>query len=138
MTIHSKPYPRVAYLIDRFADWLKYRRELNEMRQMDRAEFDRVAADLEISPGDLDELVRRGPHAGDELPVLLKALGIDKAKLEKAQPLLVRDMERVCAVCGHKAECDRDIIAGTSSEHYGDYCPNAPTIAELEAAASQK
>ncbi len=133
MTTHSKPYPRVTALIDTFADWLKHRRELNEMRQMDRAEFDRIAADLEISPGDLDELVRRGPHASDELPVLLKALGIDEAKLENTQPLVLRDMERVCALCVHKAQCDRDLVAGTSAEHYKGYCANAPTIEELEA-----
>ncbi len=135
MTTHSKPYPRVTLLIDTFADWLKHRRELNEMRQMDRAEFDRIAADLEISPGDLDELVRRGPHASDELPVLLKALGISEAKLENTQPLVLRDMERVCALCTHKAECERDLMAGTSPDHYKRYCANAPTIEELEATA---
>jgi hypothetical protein len=29
--------------------------------------FDRIAADLAISPQDLDELVRSGAHAADEL-----------------------------------------------------------------------
>ena len=128
MTTQSKPYPRVEYLIDHFAGWLKHRRELNEMRQLDRSEFDRIAADLEVTPGDLDELVRRGPHAADELPVLLKALGIDAAALERTQPLVVRDMERVCAMCRHKAQCDRELIAGTAAEHFEGYCANAPTI----------
>ena len=40
---------RITYLIHTFADWLKHRRELNEIRQLDRGEFDRIAADLEIS-----------------------------------------------------------------------------------------
>src|SRR5215831_5285396 len=103
MTAQSSP--RITYLINTFADWLKHRRELNEIRQLDRAEFDRIAADLEISSGDLDELVRRGLHAADELPVLLKALGIDEAKLENTHPLVLRDMERVCTLCTHKGEC---------------------------------
>ena len=136
MTTQSKPYPRVEYLIDHFAGWLKHRRELNEMHQLDRSEFDRIAADLEVSPGDLDELVRRGPHAADELPVLLKALGIDEAALERTQPLVVRDMERVCAMCRHKAQCDRELTAGTAAAHYQGYCANAPTIATLEPTAS--
>ncbi len=128
------PYPRVEYLINHFAGWLKHRRELNEMRQLDRTDFNRIAADLEVSPADLDELVRRGPHASDELPVMLKALGIDEAALERTQPLVLRDMERVCALCSHKAQCDRDLVAGTAAEHYKGYCPNAPTIAaELQA-----
>jgi hypothetical protein len=135
MTTQSRPYPRVTALIETFADWLKHRRELNEIRQLDRAEFDRIAADLEISSGDLDELVRRGQHAADELPVLLKALGIDEAKLENTHPLVLRDMERVCALCAHKPECDRDLVAGTSADHYRGYCANASTIEELQASA---
>jgi hypothetical protein len=135
MTTQDHPYPRVEYLIDHFASWLKHRRELNEMRQLDRSDFDRIAADLEVSPGDLDELVRRGPHAADELPVLLKALGIDAVALERTQPLVVRDMERVCAMCRHKSQCDGDLIAGTAAEHYQDYCANAPTIEGLERTA---
>jgi hypothetical protein len=137
MTTQSKPYPRVEYLIDHFAGWLKHRRELNEMRQLDRADFNRIAADLEVSPDDLDELVRRGPHAADELPVLLKALGIDGTALERTQPLVVRDMERVCAMCRHKAQCDRELIAGTAAEHFQGYCANAPTIAGLERASAR-
>ena len=133
MTTQEHPYPRVEYLINHFADWLKHRRELNEMRQLDRTDFNRIAADLEVTPGDLDELVRRGPHASDELPVMLKALGIDEAALERTQPLVLRDMERVCALCRHKARCDHDLVAGTAAEHYQGYCPNAPTIkAELQ------
>jgi uncharacterized protein YjiS (DUF1127 family) len=126
MTTHSKPYPRVTSLIETFADWLKHRRELNEIRQLDRAELDRIAADLEISSGDLDELVRRGVHAADELPALLKSLGIDEAKLENTHPLVLRDMERVCSLCTHKR--DRDLIAGTAAAHYEEYCGNAGTI----------
>jgi len=136
MTTQSSPYPRVTALIDTFADWLKHRRELNEIRRLDRAEFDRIAADLDISPGDLDELVRRGLHAADELPVLLKALGIDEAKLATTEPLVLRDMERVCTLCQHKARCDRDLAAGISVVHYETYCPNAPTIGGLEKAAA--
>ena len=86
---------RITYLINTVADWLKHRRELNEIRQLDRFEFDRIAADLEISSSELEELVRCGLHAADELPLLLKALEIDEAALA-THPLVLRDMERVC------------------------------------------
>jgi transcriptional regulator with XRE-family HTH domain len=131
MTAHCKPYPRVEELMNTFSDWLRHRRELNEMRQMDRTDFDRIAGDLQVSPDELDELVRNGPHAADELPKLLQALGIDEAALASAQPLVLRDMERVCAMCRDKARCDRDLAAGTSAEHYHSYCLNAPTIDRL-------
>ncbi len=131
MSAHSEPYPAVEKLIDTFAAWLKHRRELNEMRQMDRTDFDHIANDLRVSSTDLDEMVRLGPHAADELPQMLKALGIDEAALARTQPLVLRDMERVCAYCKDKAHCHRDLAAGTAPEHYKEYCLNAPTIETL-------
>ena len=128
----AKPYARLELLIGTFADWLKHRRELNELHKLDGAEFARIASDLQISPDDLDTLVAKGPQAGDELGKLLQALGIDEASLARAQPLVRRDMERVCSLCGHKRECDRDLMAGASAQRYEGYCPNAPTIAGLD------
>jgi hypothetical protein len=40
------------------------------MRLMNRGDFDRIAADLGISPGDLDELVRRRHRSGIFLELL--------------------------------------------------------------------
>ena len=76
MSTASRPYPIVQDLIESFAAWLKHRREMNEMRQLDRADFDRIAQDLRIAPDDLEELVRHGKHAADELPKMLEQLGI--------------------------------------------------------------
>jgi transcriptional regulator with XRE-family HTH domain len=137
MTAQDKSYPAVEFLINTFGDWLKHRRELSEIRQMDRSDFDRIASDLRVSPTDLDELVRQGPHAADELPKLLKVLGIDEAALARTQPLVLRDMERVCALCHNKRQCDRDLAAGTSAEHYEGYCLNAPTIELLSQPVSK-
>ena len=46
MPAQTKPYPVVTLLIDTFANWLHHRRELNETRQMDRSDFDRIAGEL--------------------------------------------------------------------------------------------
>jgi hypothetical protein len=116
-----------------FSDWLKHRRELSEMRQLNTPEFDRIASDLRLSPADLQELVRHGPHAADELPKLLKALGVSEDDLARVEPMVLHDMERVCALCGQKRVCDRDLASGTSAEHYREYCLNAPTIEEFGA-----
>ena len=120
---------RVELLIDTFGDWLKHRRELNEMREMDAANFDRIAGELRMSSADLEALVRQGPHAADELPKMLKALGIDQEALARTEPLVLRDMERVCALCSHKRQCDRDLAAGTAAAHYEEILPpTRPTI----------
>ena len=99
MTTQSNPYPRVEFLIDTFADWLKHRRELNEMRGMDRGDFDRIADDLRVSPGDLDELVRRGPHAADELPQHARR------RSESTRPARRRLSRWCCATWSASARC---------------------------------
>lgn len=114
-----------------FSEWLNHRRELNEMRQLTPDEFGRIAHDLQISPADLNELVNQGPHAADELPKLLAALGINANDLARVEPMVLHDMERVCALCDHKRECDADLAAGTAAEHYREYCLNESTIAGL-------
>jgi hypothetical protein len=131
MTVQDQPHSVVERLTHTFSDWIKHRQELNEMRQLNASEFDRIASDLRVSPADLNELVRHGPHAADELPKLLKALGIDEADLARVEPLVLHDMERVCALCQHKRECDHDLAVGASAEHYREYCLNAPTIEQL-------
>ena len=131
MATQAKTYPIVENAIELFCDWLKHRQEMREIRDMNSGDFARIARDLSVSPAELDEVVRRGPHASDELPRLLKSLGIDEARLSRALPVLQRDMVRVCASCRQKGRCDHDLEAGTSARHYGHYCPNAPAIEEL-------
>jgi hypothetical protein len=104
---------------------------MREFRDMNSGEFVRIARDLCISPAELDAVVRQGPHAIDELPRLLTSLGIDEAAVSRTQPLLQRDMVRVCGSCGQKALCNHDLDAGTSAQHYEEYCPNTPAIDEL-------
>ena len=129
-----RSYPIVQDLIESFAGWLKHRRELSELRQLDRADFDRIANDLRIAPDDLEDLVRHGRHAADELPQMLRQLGIDSDRLQRAQPLLLRDMERVCSLCNHKGQCDRELADGTAAENYHGYCANASTLESLDRA----
>ena len=115
-----------------FGDWLKHRQEMRELRDMSSGDFARIARDLCVSPAGLDAVVRQGPHASDELPRLLKALGIDEATLSRTQPVLQRDMVRVCASCQQKALCNHNLDAGILAQRYEEYCPNASAINELD------
>jgi uncharacterized protein YjiS (DUF1127 family) len=131
MTVQENPYPIVSRMIDVFGEWLKHRRELRELREIDAANFGQIASDLRLSSADLEALVRQGPHAADELPKMLTALGIDQDDLARTEPLVLRDMERVCSLCNHKRQCDRDLAAGIAAAHYPEYCGNADTIEGL-------
>jgi len=129
VTTSSKPL--ASRLIESFGEWLEHRRKISEMQGFDPGEFDRIAHELGVTSRDLGTLVRKGPHAADELPRMLAALGIDAEKISRAQPMVYHDMERVCARCVSKGRCDRDLDADTAALHYEEYCANAPTIDAL-------
>jgi hypothetical protein len=100
----SANYPVVESVIDLFARWLQHRREIVECYTCDATEYARIATDLGVSPSELDQLVRRGPHAADELPKMMAVLGLDAKAIARAQPLVIRDLERVCALCEQKKQ----------------------------------
>jgi hypothetical protein len=133
-TTQHEPYPFVTKVIDLFGDWLKQRRELNEMKEFaaaDPGELERVARELNVTPADLERLVRQGSQGANELPYTLTALGIDETALWRAEPALLRDMERVCSFCTHKRRCHEELAAGTAATNYVEYCENADTIDTL-------
>ncbi len=134
----SKPYPILDKAISAFGNWLKRRRDVREVRELDRGDFTRIARELRVAPTDLDTFIKQGPHAADELPKLLTVLGIDEKFLSQTQPQVLRDMERVCSSCQKKHQCDRDLSAGTSAQHYEEYCLNAPTIDALNRKADRQ
>jgi hypothetical protein len=129
-TTQPQPYPVVTKVIDLFSDWLRQRRELNELMEFaaDPGELERVAHELNVTPADLERLVRRASDAANELPYTLTALGIDETALRRAEPTLLRDMERVCSFCTHKRQCHHELAAGTAATNYVEYCENAETI----------
>jgi hypothetical protein len=126
-----KSHPIVENLVDVFGDWLKHRREMREVRDLDARTLGDIARDLRITSTDLDAFVRRGPHAADELPKLLKVLGIDETALARTETAVLRDMERVCVLCERKAQCSNDVEIGVAARDYEDYCPNAQTMKAL-------
>ena len=129
-TTERKPYAFATKVLDLFGDWLKQRRELNELMEFaaDPGELGRVARELNVTPADLEMLVRQGSHGANELPYTLTALGIDEAALWRAEPALLRDMERVCSLCTHKRRCHQELAAGTAATNYVEYCENSDTI----------
>ena len=129
-TTQREPFPFVTKVIDMFGDWLKQRRELNELMQYEAefGELERVARDLNVTPADLERLVRQGSQSESELAYMITALGIDEAALRRAEPALLRDMERVCSFCTHKRRCHEELAAGTAATNYVEYCENSDTI----------
>jgi len=50
MTVQEQPYPVASRVVDIFGEWLKHRRGLIEMREMDAANFGQIASELGAGP----------------------------------------------------------------------------------------
>jgi hypothetical protein len=76
-------------------------------------------------------LVRKGPRAADLVRKVLSTLGIDARELERDDPATMRDLQRLCAMCADKRQCQYDLANGITARNFRDYCPNAYTLDAL-------
>jgi hypothetical protein len=125
----------VEPILDAIANWVrKYRQAVGlrgALANCGAEEVARIARDIGVSPDELVFIANKGPHAADELPKLLRALGVDPQKLASDDPVIMRSLQRICISCGHKNQCQHDLAAGTAASHYRDYCPNAMSLDAL-------
>jgi benzoate-CoA ligase family protein len=68
---------------------------------------------------------------GNFLSRLMRALGRDPAELARAEPRLLRDMQRKCVACQHQDRCAADLEQSASASTFEDYCPNADVLVTL-------
>jgi transcriptional regulator with XRE-family HTH domain len=122
-------------VLDAIAGWVRnYRQAVglrSELANCTAEEVAQLARDVGLSAEELMSIATKGRHAADELPKLLRALGVDPQKLASDDPSTMRDLQRICIHCGHKGECRHDLAAGTAAGSYRDYCPNAMSIKAL-------
>lgn len=113
---------------------MEYRRTRgirNDLANCGRDEVARMAGDLRVHPRELAMLAKKGPRAADLLQKLLNALGIDAKALEHDDPLVMRDLQRLCTTCADKRQCQFDLANDVTANNFRDYCPNTFTLDAL-------
>jgi hypothetical protein len=128
-------YPTVEMIIDAVADWVSRCRQAMhpsaDFAACGPDEVRRIASDLGIDTQELQKLSAHGPHSADLLQKMLPALGLDSNALTRADPALMRDLQRLCVTCGNKRRCQHDLAEGTAAGGFSEYCPNAFTLDAL-------
>jgi hypothetical protein len=122
-------------VVARLADWWRnLRRERADLERLRSGgnDIEEVARDVGLSVSELCNVARKGRGASDLLRRRLSALRINPKRLSRAQPAVMRDLEKVCSLCGSKHRCERDLAHGPVDPRWRDYCPNAQTIDALE------
>ena len=121
MTSHTA----VEALLIRIRDWWQRH---NELSGVGPKELERVASELGMSVSALEDLVERGPDAANRLYERLHALGLSQADVENAADGVMRDLQRTCACCNEKGQCERDLLRRPEDALWQSYCPNATTL----------
>ena len=133
--IQQPSYPVVEVVLNSIADWVtRYRDAVghtNEFGQCSPDEVRQIAKDLGVPAGELRQMASKGPHAADQVQKMLVALHVDPKALEKTNPLVMRDLQRLCINCADKKRCQSELAKGTAADHFHEFCPNSMTLDAL-------
>jgi hypothetical protein len=97
------------------------------------AEMGRIARDVGVSGTDLSTLAGKWPDAADLLYWRMNEIALDRNEITQAHPQVMRDLQRVCTVCGSKRRCEHGLAKNPSDPTWQKYCPNATTLSALAA-----
>ncbi|MDI7860983.1 DUF6455 family protein [Rhizobiaceae bacterium n13] len=106
---------------------------LHALGALTAGDLDHLARDCGATAEQLIELAARGPHAADEMHVLLRRLGIEETAAATSDSLLVREMAVTCSLCRAKAQCRNDIAADRYHGECPGYCGNKEALEHLRA-----
>jgi len=121
-------------LLDSASRWIRntLAKHADEAALLDSAEQERIACDLNLSVAELQTLCARDGRATNLLQKRMSQFHLEKDEIKRVHPAVVRDLEKVCALCESDAKCSRDFNRGTDPAALSEYCPNTPTLQELQ------
>src|SRR6266567_1927949 len=103
----------------------------DEMSALSSQEIDGIARDLHVSRSDLLALAQETPGSAILLDWRLARSGLSKDDLKARRGDVLRDLERVCGLCGAKDRCASDLDTAGQVEDPPEYCPNGRTLRAL-------
>jgi uncharacterized protein YjiS (DUF1127 family) len=130
-TSESRP-GMIAGLLAWWRNMRAARAQLGELQDCCAGDLGRIARDLGVTRSELHTIAAKRPDAADQLQLRLEALHLDRTAILRTEPLVMRDLERVCTVCGEKRRCTRDWVRRPDDDAWRAYCPNAMTLAALQ------
>jgi uncharacterized protein YjiS (DUF1127 family) len=129
-----------AFLVNILEWWRSWRRTRNGLAELHRfrAGLELLARDVNLSPWDLRAVAAKWPDGGDLLDRRLTKLRLDPEQFSSAQLGALRDLERVCTLCGSKSRCEHDLKRNASTAGWRDYCFNVATLDALQSESTSR
>lgn len=103
-----------------------------ELDRLSSGELQHLAQDVGLTAPGLRAIAEGNPDAAELLPRRMAALDLDPEELARRMPEISRDLQRVCSSCESYGRCLRDLDRDPDGAVWADYCPNAPTLQELQ------
>ena len=111
-------------IMSRLGAWLKGRRNRRaapgDLDGLDAFERDRVARDIGVSGRDPHVLAGKWPDSADLLTARVAMLGLDARGVARSAPSVMRDLQRVCAICASKGRCVHDVSQAVAAGEVPD------------------
>ena len=134
-TLEAQDWPVITHVIAPIAEWWRRRAEsrksLSDLDAFGPGEMARMARDVGVSAADLRTLAAHCSDAADLLERRLETLGLSAEEIARAAPAELRDMERLCTLCGSKHRCAHDLATDPDDPAWRQYCPNTQTLGAL-------
>ena len=118
--------------------WSGRRRAMADLDGCGPAEMEHIARDVGVSAADLSILAGKWPDAADQLYWRMSEIKLDPKEVTHADPQVMRDLQRVCTVCGSKRRCEHELAKNPSDPAWRKHCPNAITLSALAAERAAK
>ena len=118
-----------------YRNWSAAREGVFELQCAGAAEVERIAQELGLSSFELRALVSH-PDDRELLAKRMAVLHLEPRAVAQSDPATLRDLQKVCAMCGFKYRCARDLAVETLDlawQKWRNYCPNATTLSALGA-----
>jgi len=132
MTTPPRHWPILDSVNRWYRNWRAARQGGFELECAGAAEVERIAQALGLSSFELRELVS---HPDDRDLLAKRLLGVrpEARATATSDTSILRDLQRVCAMCGFKYRCARDLAVDPARQDWRDYCPNAATLRAIGA-----
>jgi uncharacterized protein YjiS (DUF1127 family) len=139
VSINVERYPAfVRRIANWWRNWTERQATLTALKCMGSDDVGRLAHDVGLTGADLKILAGRWPDSAELLSRRLAVLKFDENVLVRCEPKVMRDLQRVCSLCGDKPRCQHHLAVAPFDEAWRDYCPNAQTLEALDAERSAR
>ena len=90
-------------------NWMATRANIASLDCCGSEEAERIAHDVGVTPSELRTLAGKWPDSADLLNARLVALDLDRQEIQRTEPQVLSDLQRVCTMCASGRECKHDL-----------------------------